>query len=73
MTVCRNIHGAGVKSQAPGARSWVASARLPAWLKRWARRFLALPLLLASTGGADAQAPQRCIVNKNMCARVPLA
>jgi len=37
--------------------------RLPAWLARWARRFLALPVVLSLGAAADAQAP-RSIINK---------
>lgn len=41
-----------------------AATRLPAWLARWARRFLAVPAVLAlCAGSVDAQAP-RSVVNK---------
>src|SRR5262245_29063101 len=39
---------------------------LPAWLKRWARRFLALPVALGLAATAEAQSgPHRSVLNKN--------
>lgn len=53
-------------SRRSSTRGMQSTNTWPAWLKRWARRFLALPVVMGLASTAEAQTgPHRSVLNKN--------